>query len=154
MIDLPLEHEAAVRRVACGVVTPNDHRFDDVFQEGLIAFWKTYDPTEDVSDPLAVALYRAKLRMRNMAHTDPKRTVQPTGHEPMPGHVAPTTTAILDKPVGESGSSTLGELLAPSVEPLEGVELAYHHGEIAEALNRLSAEHRDYVVRRLSLIHI
>lgn len=138
------EHHRKVAAAAARLMRRDHADYDDIMQEGAVAFWRAYDGEETVG----LALHAAKLRMRHALATAPQRPFQPTGHEGLPGHIAAKTTAILDRPVGEDGSGTLADLMIPGIEALEGVEMAYHRAELAAALADLRAEDRAYVARR------
>jgi len=104
----------------------------DLAQEGHIAMWRalrTYDPSRGaLASWLTTA---ARMRM-----TDVVRRGVYTGmphHRGRPRHVD-IPTAELEP----AGVSTL----------IEGVELAYHRGEILDALGRLSPQQREYVLLR------
>lgn len=111
---------------------------DDLAAEGSIAMWRamgTYDPTKGA---LASWLTRAaELRMTEVAWRRRPWTGQPAHR----GARSVQDTPVLD------GFDT-PDVLFEAVDALEGVELAYHHGEIAKALDTLSPSQRRYVLAR------
>lgn len=116
-------------------------KFDDAVQEGLIAAWKAFEENEP-GVRIAYAIQTAKYRIREMAL---KHNTKPTGgsekrrYEP----VAEPLSGTDDKDGGE---------FTPEVfidhDALEGVEMAYHYGEIQEAISRLTPRQRQYVFAR------
>lgn len=138
--------EAALRKRAARTVHPRDPRFEDALQEGRIAFWREYrDLVAELSPaPVPFALWRAEQRMKRVAY----RSEALTGHAPMIGRPEVKTVAMLDKPVAEGADETLADLILAANDVLDGVELAYHAGEIAAALEALPEHHRKYVVAR------
>lgn len=135
------EWEQALTRIALRVLPREDHRFADVLQEGRITFWREYHRVNEIRWALA----RAKSQMRHLIWVG---DVQWTGHAPMHGRIPVQTVAILDRPLSEDSDATLADLLLGANDALSGVEIAYHHGEIARALNELSPRQREYVVMR------
>lgn len=119
---------------------PWDHpRHDDVVQEGRIAMWRAlqvHDPSKgSMASWLTTA---AERRMKDVAWRD-----RPTfGHEPHRGAV--------DAPTLSVEANTLEELVG-AMEAITGIEWAYHHGEIMEALNALTPMQRRYIYARFWL---
>lgn len=132
-------------------ITFDPDRVDDVAQEGNIALWRAFQELSGVTEPERTewSRNRAKIRMRHIADTN--RREREVGHEPLRGHVDVKPVTSLDKPVelssGGGSPVTLGDLL-PGPDPLLGLEIAYHHGEISRVINSLEPEHREYVVLR------
>lgn len=106
---------------------------DDVAQEGAIAIWRavhTYDPTKgSLASWVTTA---AKQRMRNVVGRG-----QWTGHEPVRGFEE-AERVLYDPADIEGDPETL----------LDGMELAYHHGEIMMAIASLPPAQQRYVIAR------
>lgn len=115
-------------------------RHDDVVQEGRIAMWRalaTYDATKgSLPSWLTTA---AKQRMKDVSFGRGR----PTGHEEMRGSREVEVDVSLDA-LAEDGI----EMMLTAHDSLSGVEIAYHAGEIAEALDSLSPAQRRYVIGR------
>ncbi len=130
-------------RTAYDLLPAGSPHVDDLAQEGNIAMWRalgTHDPDKGALPSWLTGA--ARLRMRNVALTHG----QWTGHEAMRGRTEVSATsldAILD-----DGS---GDLAALAEDTMEGIEEAYHHGEIAQAMNALTDEQRAYVYARFWL---
>lgn len=130
-----------LHKMANVYLDPTDERHDDLVQEGRIAMWKalqTWDP-ERVALPTWLT-GAAKLRMKDVAFGHGRDT----GHEALRGtqHVEPVTSIdAFEDP----------DVLLSAGESLEGVELAYHYGEIYKALEDLSPAQRRYVYARFWL---
>lgn len=113
---------------------------DDLAQEGSIAMWRAFSTYDETKGALPSWLTTAaRLRMRDVALSHGRWT----GHEPMRGRAEPNTTSL--DAVVEDGTDDQA-LVYDDV--LDGVEVAYHHGEIAQALNALTDEQRQYVYLR------
>lgn len=120
-------------------VTSADH--DDLVQEGYVAMWRALDTYDSDKGPLPSWLtHAARMRMRDVAH----------GHGQWTGRPEQRGSRSVD-------ATSLDELLATEPEHpslagmLDEVELAYHEGEIAEALAALSPAQRRYVFARFWL---
>lgn len=113
-----------------------DH--EDLAQEGYIAMWRALPKHDPALGSLPTWLTNAaRLRM-----TDYLRRGSPFGREATRGvHVAPKS----DVPVDDLA---FFDTLTRSEEIGEGVLLAYHRGEIAEAIDALTPEQRKYVIAR------
>ena len=117
-----------------------DH--DDLCQEGFIAMWRAFDTFDPAQGALAPWLTgAARLRMRDVAHGHG----QWTGHEAMRGR-RQVETESLDAWLEHDADDLpgIGYLL-------DGIEDAYHHGELAEAIAALTPEQRAYVYARFYL---
>lgn len=111
-----------------------EYLHDDVVQEGRVAMWRALYTHDASKGSLPSWLTGAAvLRMRDVALGHGKEF----GHAPLRGSREVESVAVED----------ITTLLHGSVS-LEGVELAYHHGEIMEALSRLSPSQREYVFLR------
>jgi RNA polymerase sigma factor (sigma-70 family) len=123
------------------ILHPADERHDDLVQEGRIAMWRamdTYDPTK-----CALPFWltnAAKMRMKDVAYGSGK----PTGHEAMRGRKEAKASTSMDALVEEGGM----EAMLGLSDTFHNVELAYHHGEIWEAIESLSPSQRRYVIAR------
>ena len=138
------EYEGWLRAVVGRMIGYADPRFDDAVQEARVELWRAYRELESDPNRIAYSRQRAKRRIgQYLFHDKPQ-----TGHTRLVGRPEVKTTALLDKPVGDpAGPATLGDLLL-AADALGDVEWAYHHGEIMEALSGLSAQNREYVLRR------
>lgn len=127
--------------VANSFLPPWHDRHDDLVQEGRIAMWRalaTHDPAKgSLPSWLTQA---AKMRMRDVA----SGKGQPTGHVANRGSREVEAVVSLDALVEEGGV----EVLLGVAAAVEGVEMAYHAGEIAEALQSLSPAQQRYVRAR------
>jgi RNA polymerase sigma factor (sigma-70 family) len=126
---------------------------DDLVQEGYIAMWRALDSYSEDKGSLAGWLtFRARMRMleclaqsqwtgkparRDGRHKIETRLVDSLDRELLAG----------GNDQGETDSITLADRVA-GVEHLDGVELAYHHGEILAALEDLTPAQRKYVEAR------
>lgn len=115
----------------------NEEDKQDLAQEGHIAMWKalkTYNPEKG---SLASWLtLNARTRM-----SDVVRRGTYTG---MPEHRG--NKRVADTPVDITEDDLLQSLA--HVDAIESIILAYHVGEISDALSRLTKPQRDYVIRR------
>jgi RNA polymerase sigma factor (sigma-70 family) len=145
--DSPFEDDlAASDRLLVGLALKvvglrTDPRFHDTLQEGLIEFWKAYSTLPDDDTRVRYSVQRAKLRMQHVAW----RNEPLTGQASRQGKPEVPFGPSLDSPIAEN--LTLGDILGVS-QSIEGVEIAYHHGQIVQALNEMPAQHREYVVLR------
>ena len=128
--------ESWIWKTARDICWPNHmDKIDDVRQEGRIALWHGHTEPH--------ALRNAERRMRSFAF----------GRRPQTGHTRGAggegmdvqQVVVLDAPVNEG--VTVMDLLA-AVDLLGEIEIAYHHGEIMQAINSLPDEHREYLYRR------
>lgn len=143
--DVLQSHELRLKAVARDATGSNPAEFDDMLQEGRIAFWNEYESAAESEYQLASSFLAAKRRMRNLMNPERRETL--TGHVGLPGHIAPKTEAILDTPSND-GEEALAETLLGAADALAGVELAYHHGEILQALRSLPKPQQEYVIMR------
>lgn len=127
---------------------PSSSDHDDLVQEALIAIWRATQKA-DAEQGGANAPFltnAAKWRLREVAV---RQTW--TGHSRSRGtkgkDVLRMSPASLDKVREE-----WGDLLEPAdfdaVDALDKVVMAYHHGEIAQAIASLPPAHRAYVMKR------
>jgi len=115
-----------LQKVAGNMIGFGDPRLDDLIQEGYIAMWKalsTFSSSRGSQDWWLK--YKAHGRMLEVV----RRTVHRNEDE-----------------LSEAPEEALA---APDL--LEALELAYHEGEIAEAISRLTPKQRRYVVARFWL---
>lgn len=155
--DTPAESLAKFHRwthsVAGHLTNPYGALYDDVVQEGLIKGWETLERKGgrvNVAAPYLTMSMRG--RMADVAHGRPM-----FGGDRRPGpKTEPPQTVSLDAlmhndTTGSDGEESLSgsfrELLhGPDL--LDGVELAYHDGTLAQALDALPPADRQYVVLR------
>lgn len=109
---------------------------DDLVQEGRIKLWDVLVREPDAKGLLSVATKRRMMRLATGATTWTGQAGR-QGLERDPLRRTWDTTDDQDWP-----------LLIEGPGLAEGVELAYHHGELAHALNALPKRHREYVVLR------
>lgn len=141
------EYRAWLYRTAYDLLPDDSPYVDDLAQEGGIAMWRalgTYDPAKGgLAGWLTTA---ARQRMRALAWGHDRWI----GHEAQRGKQTVESTVSLDAILDPEAGGDDGVLLE-AAELLEGVELAYHQGEIAAALDTLSPAQRRYVVGRFWL---
>lgn len=118
----------------------SDESREDVLQEGRISLWQTLEK-HDGDVPPQYLNRASELRMREVAtretwtgHT--RKHGQPT--DPLRNH---------EKQSMDDEAFSLGVLEVVN-DVLSGVEMAYHHGEIVQAINALPEREREYVVLR------
>lgn len=133
--------EGWLRRVATSLVGPTDHRLHDVMQEGRIRLWRTWKDLAGDPQRIPAAYNRARLRMTEIAMKT--RTVLPVGALSTQRRYEPKVVASLSDPLPEA----LEDLLA-AVDSLDGIEIAYHHGEIQRAISHLTPAQQRYVYAR------
>jgi RNA polymerase sigma factor (sigma-70 family) len=138
--DLLAHYRQWLVKVAWDMTRSHPQLKDDLAQEGHIAMWralKTYDPdkgslphwlTKSARWRMSECLRRNEL----WTGTDNSR-----GHERFP---AP-------EPVDPQDDSYINALMDASTA-LETVLASYHRGEIGRALGSLTAQQREYVIRR------
>ncbi len=111
---------------------------EDLAQEGWVAMWRamsSYDPTKG---SLPSWLTRAaELRMTEVAYRGRPWTGTPSHRG---------VRSVIDSPVLDPFENP--DDVFDSVDVLDGVEVAYHRGEIARALDVLSPAQRRYVIAR------
>jgi RNA polymerase sigma factor (sigma-70 family) len=117
----------------------SDPGYEDLLQEARIEFWRQYEAlaAETPQDRRRFALHRTRQRLSKV--TNPQRGERETGHL--------RANADVPTPVSFDALESPDALLA-SVEVVEDVILAYHYGEIHEAISALPARHRAYLQAR------
>lgn len=135
-LELLAQYRPWLRTVARNMLSDARSRYiEDLAQEGWIAMWRAHPERYDAPDDF-ILKQAARRRMNDVLTTiirgerGGKRGAKPLD----------TETVLVDD----------FELLALSVD-LPAVELAYHHGEVLEALNSLSPAERRYVYLRFWL---
>lgn len=123
-----------------------DH--DDLVQELLIAIWQAAEKADpDQGGATAPWLTQAaRWRLNDVV----KRHTW-TGHTKVRGKAADPLLRphpSLDDLVADQGEPVDAVAMAEAEELLEAVALAYHSGQIAEAVSALPARQRAYVVQR------
>ncbi len=113
---------------------------EDVVQEGRITLWKTWAELP-ADDPHRAhkALAHAKLRMKEVAYRSGSRQ---TGNESETKVYEPKKKVSVEHE-GETVEEWFG-----GVDALDGVEIAYHRGEILQAVDALTEKQRKYVYAR------
>lgn len=146
----------ASRPFLLGVLTgwglrSTDERFDDVLQEGRIALWRSYEALAGEPQRIRFARNTAKQRMSGIAF----RKGVPTQPVQEPGKDDRGRERSLVRRYEPTPAFSHDELLDAGLDsllwannPLEGVELAYHHGEIADAIAALTPGQQRYVYAR------
>jgi RNA polymerase sigma factor (sigma-70 family) len=136
---LLVNYRGWLRKVATGLI--GDHALvDDLAQEGWIAMWRataTYDPDRGALPDWLTdhAYWRMLTCVSNQAWLGrPRRNL---GRGRLSDYV--------EHPTADDAS--IWELLT-AADVLDGVALAYHRGQILEAINRLSPSQRRYVYLR------
>ena len=113
-----------LRKVAGSMIGFGDPWVDDLVQEGYIAMWRairSYNPAKGVLD------YWLKFNGSN-------RIRLLVGRRRLPDEELPDWSL---------------DIAAPDL--LEQMEIAYHHGEIAQAIDNLSPQQKKYVIARFWL---
>jgi RNA polymerase sigma factor (sigma-70 family) len=108
----------------------------DLVQEGYIAMWRalrTYDPASGKLD------YWLKFKASNRMKTIAIRAAEHPEREPLD----------LDQPRTTEGDTLADLLEGPDL--IAAIDIAYHHGEIAAAIDRLTPQQRRYVIARFWL---
>lgn len=116
--------------------------YDDLRQEGMIAIWRALRERGRRADNAVYLTKVARSRMRDIAWSGRPMT----GGDSTPGPKSRPATFAVDFEALADEDPLMS--LLEAVDALSAVEWAYHHGEIAQALNGLSEADRDYVVRR------
>ncbi len=125
-----------LRVVAANLVGRDDPDVQDLVQEGYIAMWKalkTFVPGKGELD------YWLKFKAVNRMRTLVIRSYDHPEREPV----------YLDQPRNEEGGTIADLLEGPDL--LDQIDIAYHHGEIAAAIDRLTPAQRRYVIARFWL---
>lgn len=115
-------------------------RIEDVAQEGRVALWRALK--DGVPYPVEVA----KSRMKQVSWYS--RTTPPTGSLHEGKRYEPQTQSIEAESGRDGSSDDIVARLFGLVDHLEDVEIAYHQGEIAEAISTLTPKQRAYVYAR------
>jgi RNA polymerase sigma factor (sigma-70 family) len=123
-----------LRKVAGGMLGFDDPGLDDLVQEGYIEMWRALRRWDSGRGPLD---YWLKFKSSNRM-----KTVSTRAHEK-------AVLASIDALHTDHGDTLADLLEAPDV--LERIELAYHDGEIAAAIDRLTPQQRKYVLARFWL---
>lgn len=132
-----------LHRLAYDLLPAGSADHDDLVSEGYVAMWRAFETYDSTRGALPTWLTgAARLRMRDLAFG----SAQWFGHEPVRGH-RDVETDSLDAWLDSYGESHD----AFGVDVLDGVEQAYHDGEIAEAMAGLSPSQREYVYVRFWL---
>lgn len=122
-------------------VTPVHPDLDDLVQEALIAWWQTEERRPDMAPGYyaRAAIHAAVDAVSGTRQPFGERHHQRSGRT---NHYRPDTSAV-------DWSDEANRVLDPAAaDPMEHVMLAYHHGEIAQALAELPPEDREAVVER------
>lgn len=142
--DLLAAYRRWLLRVAWEYATGPEHA-RDLAQEGWIAMWRA----SQTATPAGISqqTYLMKSARYRMLRCVTKQTWlgMPDRRAPGYGGTARRVWAK-DAEVAYGGIADLGELGAGAAL-YDGVEYAYHHGEIMAALNELSAAQREKVLR-------
>lgn len=142
--DVLPDYHRWLHKIAYDMLPMNSPDHDDLAQEGFVAMWRAFDTFDSAKGSLPSWLTTAaRMRMSDVA----RGHGQWFGHEAVRGHREARTTS-LDAAL-DVGSDFLDALLG--VDVLDGVESAYHHGEIAQAIAELSPMQREYVYARFYL---
>lgn len=139
-----LEHYRPwLRKVAAGMTTPS--MVEDLAQEGWIALWLAYGKADERRAPTDWWLKKkAHGRMITLVSRDWRTLKSRTWGIPA-GQARPST----DEELSTVGASVWdSEQLLDGADLIDGAEWAYHHGEIARALDELTPAQRKYVVLR------
>lgn len=122
---------------------------EDLAQEARIALWKQAPkyPGDDMSGGLATVIIRHAIAP---AAEYQRWTGTADGTKGKPRDPLRRTPDSLDAPLGNADEgaevTTLADsLLLETPDVIDGLEMAYHRGEILRAINELSDEHREYV---------
>lgn len=138
-------------RVAMSMVPAAE--VDDLVQEGYIAMWRalgTYDHTKGAMPTWLTKA--AKLRMADIARGHGR----PTGHVGIVASPGSRRDSRDSRPAA-TGTAHLDGMAPGAMEEVEarvalwldaGIDLAYHRGQIAQALAGLTEEQRTYIVLR------
>lgn len=130
-----------LRTVAGNLLGHQDVGVQDLMQEGYIAMWRALKSYSAEAGPLDYWLkFKASNRMKTVsirAREHPERVP-----------VSLSETVYSDPTPVELGD-TIEDLA--TAELLATVELAYHHGEIAAAIDALTPQQRRYVIARFWL---
>jgi RNA polymerase sigma factor (sigma-70 family) len=137
--DILREYLPWLRAVAANLTSPSDPDLQDLVQEGYIAAWKALKSYDSAQGPLDYWLkYKAHGRMKTLA---------------IRGYGKEASRSLDEVVAGDLGPATLGDTLESldGAELLEQVDMAYHSGEVADAISRLTPSQRRYVAARFWL---
>lgn len=144
--------------VANYFLSPSSPEHDDLVQEGRIAMWRSVEKFDFSRGPLNAKWMTtaARLQMKDAVRRK-LWTGQPSerGHTRssspkarlIPGDPDGNTVAVLSLMEDDDAL----DMMLGAADLLAGVELAYHRGEILEAIGRLSPMQQRYVVCRFWL---
>lgn len=151
------QHDKWLASTARFLLPANDPDVEDLEQEGRIAMWKavgSHDPSRGHPErdttgggPLTMwmranARWRMKEVRSNRCWTGHDSSTRPT----LGGH-APRITSVHYLSELFDNQDAMANLLE-AADLMQGVEMAYHRGEIAEAMSSLSPRQREYVYLR------
>jgi RNA polymerase sigma factor (sigma-70 family) len=134
-------HEPLARIIASERQTP-DAPYDDLAQEARIQVWLLANKRQRLDDNLRGL---ASVAMRRRINEVATRQTW-TGYESHRGYPTDPMRSVresMDAIIEAVGADVFG-----GVEALRNVEMAYHHGEIQQALDALPDLHRQYVSLR------
>lgn len=144
--DLSVEEVMSRHEKLAGIIARErataDAPYEDIRQELLISLWAAHEKKVGQRDDLTGL---ASVMMRRRANEVAQRQTW-TGYESHRGRAMDPLRQhreSMDQVVEAMGYEVFG-----AVDALEGVEWAYHHGEILQVLAGLPEEHRRYVELR------
>lgn len=133
-----------LHRMAYEFLPPGSPLHEDLVQEGRIAMWRALETYEAAQGALASWITKAaRMKMKDIAHG----TGQETGKAPMRGS-RPADESPLANHLTEEGEPTDVSAVFLAIDAMNEVEVAYHHGEIAQAISSLSPRQQEYVLLR------
>jgi RNA polymerase sigma factor (sigma-70 family) len=119
--------------------SPDDHLFDDLVQEGVVAGLKAAAKAE--GDPVTYGAVSARRRITDVA----------TGSPMLGSAEGASRHEVTRRPAMRESDEALDDLLLAAPDLLEAVEWSYHRGTILAVLSGLSERHREYVYMRFWL---
>jgi RNA polymerase sigma factor (sigma-70 family) len=130
------KYRSWLRTTARNIYKTQPGRVEDLAQEGWIAMWRVLKKEGDV--PEHFLKNAAICRMRNIIRDDHRdcRDIRRSRADGLPAQ-------SIDNHGAEAETPSVWVKLQTD---LGAIELAYHHGEIADALNALTPTQREYVV--------
>ena len=120
-----------------------DAPYDDIRQELLITLWTLHGKHGTHDDLRGLATVAMRRRANDVVTRQTWTGYQKNGPRSAPMDPLRRPRESMEQIVEELGYEVFG-----AVDALDGVELAYHHGEILQALAGLPEEHRRYVELR------